>query len=990
MTGGLTAACGLSMLLAAGMLVPGQASAAESEEEQTLEELTIVGSRIRRDNFNAPAPITVITREEATSAGFNSTTEILQSSTLTSGSSQINNAYGGYVTEGGPGANTLSLRNLGASRTLLLINGRRIAPAGTRGSVGSADLNVLPSAIIDRIEILKDGASSIYGSDAIAGVVNVVTRTNVTGLTLEGQLNRPFEEGAEAARASVVAGLTSDRWSVRGSVDYYSRNSLTWGDRDWTTCPTQRWTDPDTGQPLDFIDPLTGRPKCFTTGLTGEDGVTVNTLGTSNAAGVGAAGSVGTVFNRWRPNPGVTTGLVGFEGVGGGTNNINVRDTFHPGMLKESLISPVDLWTGFAEGSYDLRALGNAELYGELMVHNRSSHQTGGRQLILDYRLGSIMIPPSLAFSNILPSQGATGTTGADPIGVRVFAYYGNYDSSQDLDYYKPTLGIRGDLPFAGWRYDAYTSYSKSDAKYMFETPLTNRMTYASDVVASPVGLDPSLNFGGVTCAINVTNPAERCVPIPAINSQTIGGVFPEAYINYIRHAAVGSTEYDEWLTTAVLDGPLFRLPYGMVQGVFGVEHRRAKINDQPDPNSVSNNLNGFTSSVITTGKDNVSEVFAEVEVPLLASLPLVEELTLNASYRLTDYDSYGADSTWKLGLVYRPLNWVALRSTAGTSYRAPALFEQYLGATTGFVSGNGDPCNNWAALPTTGASAARRANCSSEIPDGNFQSTSSITVISSGGAGTGALAAETSDSLSVGIVLEPSLGSLGSLSFAADFFDIRVDDGVDRVGSAAILSNCYNDPDFRAGGGFCLLVEREATAPYRLFVSDSFTNVSSDITRGFEYTLRYEKDIGTGTLRVTGMATQLRKQGYRLFASDELDALAGTIRYPKWTAGLDAAYTRGVWRFRYGFDLVGKQDSLAYAQGDETDDLHVGTYLTHFASVRFRDKGWEVTAGVRNLFDKDPPMISAGYYNRIGNAPLYSGYDYIGRTGFLNVAKSF
>src|SRR5699024_5895627 len=139
---------------------------------------------------------------------------------ISGGTDQINNAYGGFVTNGGPGANTLSLRGLGATRTFLLLNGRRVAPAGSRGSVRSADLNVLPTAMIERIEVLKDGASSIYGSDAVAGVVNIITRNNIDGITFEGQYNAPLDADSEGqqSRISVVAGTSGDRWHVAGSA----------------------------------------------------------------------------------------------------------------------------------------------------------------------------------------------------------------------------------------------------------------------------------------------------------------------------------------------------------------------------------------------------------------------------------------------------------------------------------------------------------------------------------------------------------------------------------------------------------------------------------------------------------------------------------------------------------------------------------------------------------------------------------------------------
>ena len=156
---------------------------------------------------------------------------------------------------------------------------------------------------------------------------------------------------------------------------------------------------------------------------------------------------------------------------------------------------------------------------------------------------------------------------------------------------------------------------------------------------------------------------------------------------------------------------------------------------------------------------------------------------------------------------------------------------------------------------------------------------------------------------------------------------------------------------------------------------------------------MRYEKDIGLGTLVVRTEATQFRKQANKLFADELLDDVNGNINAPKIAGLVDVAYTRGAWRYRYGFDFLGTQDSTVYLEevpGETVFDFRVGTYMTHFASVRYKADKWEVTAGMRNLFDKAPPMISAGAYNRVGNAALYSGYDYFGRTGFVNFAKKF
>jgi iron complex outermembrane recepter protein len=982
-----SAICAVSALLAAGLISPSMVRAADAPAaSEDLAEIVVVGSRIRRTNLDSPSPVQVITREESTSAGFSSTTEALQSTGVTAGASQINNAYGGFVTDGGPGANTLSLRSLGASRTLVLINGRRVAPAGTRGAVGSADLNVLPSALVDRIEVLKDGASSIYGSDAIAGVVNVITLQNINTFTVEGQYNRPFESGGEQGRLSLVGGTSSDRWRISGSAELLKRRDLKLKDRDWTRCNTDYLLDRETGARSDAIDPLTGQPKCYPITFTGSNGVTINTIGTPARPGVPAANNVGTAFNRWRPNSSVTTGVVGFEGVNNGTfiTGLNVRDTFEPRMLEESLISPAEIATGFVQGSYDLQALGNGELYSELLYHRRDSEQTGYRQLTMDYRFGSIQIPSNLVFPTAFLAPQAT--TGGVPVGVRGFIGFGNDTSSQELTYYKPTVGIRGDLTFAsGWRYDAYMTFSKSDASYTFESFLTDKVANASDVIASPVGTPANLNFGGVTCRINTTNPAEACVPFPRLNTATISGNLPQNFKDYIFRPVTGNTKYEETVFSAAFDGPLLDMPYGALQGVVGVEHRRAKINDQPDPNSVASNLFNLTSSLPTAGSDDVSEVFVELEAPLLADLPFANELTVNASYRITDYKSYGSDSTYKFGVVFSPVDWVSLRATTGTSYRAPALYEQFQGATTGFLAQANDPCNDYGAK-----SVIRARNCATQIP-GNptFQATLGITVLSLGSAAAN-LEAETSKNTTVGLIFEPKLGDIGELSFSADFFDVRIDNGVAQAGAGNILTRCYDDPSFNPSAGFCRLLTRGAVAPFALTVQNAYTNLATEISRGFDYTLRFEREVGPGKLRVTSQATQYRKQANKLFADETLDDYNGNIENPEWTGSIDAAYTTGRWRVRYGIDVVGKMDSTAFFEEAPPWILDTATYITHFGSVRYRDSGWEVTAGVRNIFNKEPPQISSGYYNRVGNAPLYSGFDYVGRTGFLSIAKEF
>jgi len=990
---GTTMAAGAAALSMA-MLIPGTAlaqSASNTDQEATqVDEIVVVGSRIRRDNYNAPSPTQVVTREEATLQGFASTTEALQSTAVTGGSAQINNSYGGYVTNGGPGANTIGLRGMGPSRTLVLLNGRRVSPAGSRGSVGSADLNVLPTAMIDRVEVLRDGASSVYGSDAVAGVVNIQTRKNFEGLVFEAQRNEPLEANGNggSTRLSLTAGARGDRWRAAGSIERYERDELTLRDREFTRCQTD-------GRRLgrDFIDPLTGESKCYPITSTGSNGSSINTIGVgvdggldddgnrvfNGVAGTPAAGAPNVLFNRFRPNSGVTGDMAGYEGVGGTGVNVNVRDTFDDRMLNRSLISPVEITTIYGEGGYQLNALGNAEVYGEFLLNQRKSSQTGYRQLALDYAKGSPLIPSDLSFSTFSGDQGLN--KGAD-IGVRAFIGFGNDTSTQEQRFNRNVVGLKGDFFIPEWRYDLAASYSKSRSEYTSHQFLTNHLIESLDVVPN--------GAGGFQCRELASNPG--CVAAPKLSSQVIGGVLPKAWTDYVFRPVKGVTEYEEKIVSLGIDGPLFDLPAGKVMGFFGAEWRDAEIDDTPGLDSQLGNTYNYSTSAITRGSDSVWEIFGEIEAPLLRDQPFAKELTLNASFRYTDYDSYGDDTTYKVGLVYQPIDMLTFRATYGTSYRAPALFEQFVGATSGFQAAGFDPCSE---VDPKSATPTLIANCAADGVSADFQQKSSVAVITKGGAEAG-LEAETSTNLTVGLVLRPTLPEgWGDFAFAVDYYEIEVKNGVAQYGAANILERCYNSTpaEFAADVGFCSLVSRDA-GDKRLTVENGYVNLATDIVKGLDYTARYRKDVGPGSVLFNLAVTQYTEISSKLFAEDPLREYKGMLNNPEFTGTADLSYAWDKWRVRYGVEWVQGMDDYGYRRIKDPAasqyDLEVDDYYLHNASVQYTGEGWTVTAGVRNLLNEDPPTISSGYNNRVGNAPLYSGYDYLGRTAFVNLTKSF
>ena len=252
----------------------GNTAQSSSSSESAIEEVVVTGSRIKRTEFTSASPVLIITSEETSLEGLLSTSEILQTNTLAAGSQQINDQTTGFVTENGPGANTVALRGIGSSRTLLLLNGRRLSPAGARGQLASVDLNVIPSSIVQRTEILKDGASSVYGSDAIAGVVNLITNKTLDEGRLSASANSVFDGGGETQLFSASWGKTwNEKTNVSLAFEYYNREPLLVKERDFLNCSQDLLinvtNDPRSlltataGQQLDSVDPLTGQSKCF-------------------------------------------------------------------------------------------------------------------------------------------------------------------------------------------------------------------------------------------------------------------------------------------------------------------------------------------------------------------------------------------------------------------------------------------------------------------------------------------------------------------------------------------------------------------------------------------------------------------------------------------------------------------------------------------------------------------------------------------------------
>jgi iron complex outermembrane receptor protein len=490
-----------------------------------------------------------------------------------------------------------------------------------------------------------------------------------------------------------------------------------------------------------------------------------------------------------------------------------------------------------------------------------------------------------------------------------------------------------------------------------------------------------------------------------------------------------GKTIYTQLNAEASMSGNLFELPAGPVGVALGVTGRRDEIEDTPGDITLAGNAWGNTASGITAGKSVTTEAFGELHVPLLKDKNFFKDLSLSAAARITNVESTRREDglkdkdsgnwTYKLGGNWAVNDWVRFRGTYGTSFRAPALFEQFQANETSFVSARtNDPCVQWGAALTRGDISQRIAdNCNAEGIPNNYGGGSVSAVVSSVG-GIGALDPETSTAKTASIILTPSLGFLPNtrLSLAVDWFDIRVKGEVSKLGPQAIVFGCYDSPDFPTDP-LCSLFTRGLLNidPFALAtITDRYINIAKQQNQGIDVTGLVQQGLGRfGNLTFLAQMTWQLKDKFALFADTEVDN-NGEIGDPKWVGDFNLTWRplNGGWSVFWGTDVIGKADnkqdymdanggSLCILQPrtvrhDFCVDVSVPTTFYHAASVtkEFPRNKLEFTLGVSNIFDTRPPRTStiggAGIPNLLGPSVATSQYDLIGRRVFFNMSKKF
>ena len=958
------------------------------EDEQPMEEVIVTGSRIRKDVFSSTSPIDIIITENASVQGISDLGNLLQTSTIAAGAPQVTAATSSaFVENGGIGATTISLRGLGANRTLNLINGRRAGPAGTRGGVSSFDLNVIPLVAIERIEILKDGASSIYGSDAVAGVVNIYTKKE-SGGTIDAYIMQPSSSGGEETRLSATWGMEGARGNFRLTGDYYESEELARGDRPHFACAEQYIFD-DAGNRRDVIDPRRGGPACRDA-LWGhvwlydyQDGGNVPTP-RRTLAQFDYDNDLGQYIPGIAVDPDdsgflVTPPgwfLVSYDRLTDGVTNMD-----HPFQDAQTMVPEIERTTFFADG--ELLLGDTLTAYTEVLLNRRKTTANDYRQF-----WGYVYNEQSDFFGTNPLSVGWQGNQWLSPTPIT-----DHFDKMIEVDYQRYMAGLRGDIN-ENLYFDVSYQYSKSDGDYSQDVIFDDSISDQNWLGGSCTGSDTSVR--GVPCQ-----------DIPWLDAQFLAGNVSPEMREFLFGHETGNTEYTQSSVEAYIAGEAFEMPAGDLGVAFGVAFAQDEINDVPGEVTLAGNSWGLSSAGITAGDQETTAVFGEIDVPLLRDRTGFKDLTLNVSGRWTDVDTYGDGTTYKVGLNWQIVDSFRVRGNQGTSFRTPALFELYLADQTSFVrQSNIDPCILWGQALAAGDITQRVAdNCAADtsapgfpggLPPDFTGGTVTATAISSGGLGL--LEAETSTANTVGFVWQPKFADL---SVAVDYFDIEVEDQVDQLGANGIAFGCYNS-EFYPNEQLCTLFDRSGLNGGIDNVRNSFINVATQTTSGYDLTVRYVAEVFGGVFEIDTQHTFTNERKTALFEGFDRDEL-GEFGNPEWVGRLWLTFDHGPWSYFWGMryvDDVSNVDSFegttATYRGETVNVVLEADAVTyHDFSITYNHDRWglRTIVGLSNVFDEDPPNVTTlplGELETAGTAAFYSQYDWLGRRFFLNLTKAF
>ncbi|HEY5972355.1 MAG TPA: TonB-dependent receptor, partial [Pseudoxanthomonas sp.] len=872
-------ALAIGALLSAAVANTAFAQSAEengtSPEATNLDTVTVTGSHIKRAAISGVGPVTVIDAEAIKESGAISVDTLLQR--LPASAGFAGNQTNAYWADNGYGTAQVNLRGLGVNRTLVLLNGRRVVNGGT-GANSSVDLNTIPVSVIERIEVLKDGASAIYGADAVAGVVNVITKKGLDGVEAAVRYGQTSQGDGEETAVDLAWGITSDQGSLMAAINYAEGDTVNMADR----------------------------APC---GLGESDGQLV-CVGSSSTIGGRAVLADGRRVN-FNQDPNGNGDF--FETYSPAKHNFNSNPYLNA-------VNPIKRLSFATFG--DLSLSDDVRLFTELMYTNRQSDQIATPGSIGQYR------PIRIAATH------PTNPTGQDLLLQRRRLLEGGVrEFFQDVDTFRTVVGLEGQFG-VGWDWSTAVNWGR------------NTGVDGSTNVANLDRVDQTLNT-----AICSSAPGAA---IPCADYLGYGDVTPEV-LDYIMFTTGDNGGNEQKSFTANMSGQLFELPAGWVGMATGIEIRKEKGWRDPDPLTVLGIANTNQQDPIA-GEYTAKEAFVELAVPLLQDKFLAQSLTLNTAFRYSDYDLFGDDSNYKVGLDWQIVPSLKLRANYSTAFRIPNVPELFGGVSEGNLTTT-DPCSGWSSLPP---SSVVYQNCqASGVPVGYTQLGN--TVLTTAG-GNPDLQPEDAETFTVGAVWTPDFAQ--GLTLTLDYFDIKIDNAIQRIDGSTKLAVCYDTPGlahpFCSSSNFT----RNPLTGEVDFLSAQPVNTASEEASGVDIGALYQFDLWSFSNTFTFDASYLKHYNVRPFLGGEEIQYAGNITggrgsYTQWRAFSTLTMERGPWSGVYSIQYIGSADDINASPGDIGDHAPSVTY--HNFQIEYAvSKSFDVAFGVDNLFDKDPPFIQS------------------------------
>ena len=977
-------------LAVAVALAPTFALAQDAPSEDDLDVVTVTGSRIPRSSeVEGTSPVLTIDRAAIEATGLNSVGDILFNITASDGGALRNVTT---TTNGSDGTQNVSLRGLGATRTLVLVNGRRWVTAGITNAA-LVDLNSIPISVVERIEVLKDGASAIYGSDAIAGVVNVITRKNFEGAEANAYLGGYTKGDGFQQSYDFTVGSNSDRWNAVVSLAYQTQDPVYAGDRTISSVPVYGGGDLASGGLFGSGSNANGNlVRCSALGFTAPNAAGFRDCVDGPDAGTAGDALRAQTLNSGRPGttPRDFRNFVSYTFDGSGSSD---RYNFAP---INYLLQPISRFNIYGQGSLRLTDRINANVQATY-VKRDSNQQLAEVPLTMDTRGTN---GPQWAFA---PTAGNVFNPFGEQLrslSFRALAI-GPRKPYFDNDNTAITLSLDGSFDLGGrdMYWDVGYSFLSSRISQRGENyiNLFNLRNAVGDSRRNPVtGALECLNGSGAVIA--------GCVPYNLFGGPDLGlaaGVITQAEYDamnrYISYTQVTTQEMTTKDYFANLSGSIVDLPAGPLGFAVGVEHRRTGYISAPDA-LVAGGGSSSNFTEPTNGNVNVEEIYAELNVPLLADVPGFKLLELNLAARKSDYEStgffgggtvkpdIGGDTSKKVGLKWQVFDDLLLRGTYSESFRAPDVLDLYLGGGESFPPAI-DPCNNInIGLATTDA-----ARCIADgVPAaGVVQPNAQIRSLAGGNPG---LKPEFGTTKSFGVVYSPSWAP--GLNFTLDWYNISLEDVITFRNSQSILTACYGTPGTPGAATstaqrdlFCSFIVRDATGNI-LDLRQSQFNLAQGEVEGYDFQATYAlPENAWGKFAVQWDNTYSTK--------NSLFGVIGTYNgAPSWRlrSNLNLSWRKGDWDANWAMRYYSGMDEACaggnyFEYGISPQELcnhdiydANGNFLrfeNRIASATYHDVqvGWKapwnakITLGARNVFGKEPPITRGSFAHSFDGA---------------------